>query len=98
MKKIKGIILLIVIAFLFFYFGLPVINYGFISLPIILLVITILALIFATGIQISNDAKQVKILKKPSKIYYIICGLLLFYIIVFHYLQVFDVLGSHKKI
>lgn len=83
MKKIKGIILLIVIAFLFFYFGLPVINYGFISLPIILLVITILALIFATGIQISNDAKQVKILKKPSKIYYIICGLLLLYIIVF---------------
>lgn len=82
MKNSKVIILLIIIAFLFFYIGLPVINYGFTNLPILLLVLAILALIFTTGIQISKDAKQVKVLKRPSKIVFIIIGVLLFYIMV----------------
>lgn len=79
--KITKAILLIVVAFLLFYFNLPVINYGFIALPILLLVITIAGIILSTGIQVSKDAKQVKVLKKPSKILFILIGALLFYII-----------------
>ncbi|WP_395065633.1 hypothetical protein [Flavobacterium sp.] len=83
MKIIKAILLLIIVAFLLFYFNLPVINYGFIALPIILLVVTVFGIVLSTGVQISKDAKQVKILKKPSKLFFIISGLLLFYITVF---------------
>lgn len=83
MKIIKAILLLVVVAFLLFYFNLPVINYGFIALPIILLIVTIIGIVLSTGIQISQNTKQVKILKKPSKIFFAISGLLLFYTIVF---------------
>jgi hypothetical protein len=79
--KIIKVILLLVVAFLLFYFNLPVINYGFITLPIILLVIIVAAIILSTGIQVSKDAKQVKVLKKPSKILFMLIGALLFYII-----------------
>ncbi len=64
-----------------FYIGLPVINYGFINLPIMLLVLTVLAIILFTGIQISQQTKQIKIQNKLSKIFFIIIGALLFYII-----------------
>ena len=81
MKKLKIILPIILIGFLMFYIGLPVINYGFINLPIMLLVLTVLAIILFTGIQISQQTKQIKIQNKPSKIFFIIIGALLFYII-----------------
>lgn len=81
MKNIIAILFLGLVGFLMFYFGLPVLNYGFTNLAIMLLVLTILAVILSTGIQVSQNAKQVKILKKPSKIFFLIIGALLFYIV-----------------
>ncbi|OYQ43169.1 hypothetical protein CHU92_03665 [Flavobacterium cyanobacteriorum] len=43
MKNIYAVLSVLVIAFLFFYFGMPVINYGFIKLPLLLLLLLIFA-------------------------------------------------------
>ena len=45
MKNSIAFVILIVVAFLLFYLNLPVINYGFIALPILLFVITVLGII-----------------------------------------------------
>ncbi|WP_396191613.1 hypothetical protein [Flavobacterium sp.] len=82
MKKIKAILLLVVVALLLFYFNLPVLNYGFIALPIILLVITIIGVFIFTRFKVVNE-KKIQLVEKPSKIFFILIGLLLFYMIVF---------------
>ena len=82
MNKIKAFVFLIVIAFLLFYFALPVINYGFLGLPIILLVLTLLGIFIFTRFKVVNE-KKIQLVEKPSKIFFIIIGLLLFYIVVF---------------
>jgi hypothetical protein len=82
MKKIKAILLLVIVAFLLFYFNLPVLNYGFIALPIILLVITIIGVFIFTRFKVVNE-KKIQLVEKPSKIFFILIGLLLFYILVF---------------
>ena len=82
MKIIKAILLLIIVAFTLFYFNLPVINYGFIALPILLLVLTIIGIFIFTRFKVVNE-KKIQLVEKPNKIFFIISGLLLFYIIVF---------------
>lgn len=81
MKTIKAILLLVIVAFLLFYFNLPVLNYGFIALPIILLVITIIGVFIFTRFKVVNE-KKIQLVEKPSKIFFILIGLLLFYMIV----------------
>ena len=82
MKNSIAFVILIVATFLLFYFNLPVINYGFIALPILLFVITVLGIVLFTRLEVGKD-KKVRLLEKPKKIFFIVCGLLLFYIIVF---------------
>lgn len=82
MKKIKAIILLVIVAFLLFYFNLPVLNYGFIALPIILLIITLIGLFVFTRFKVVNE-KKIQMIEKPNKLFFIIIGLLLFYMLVF---------------
>ena len=82
MKKIKAILLLVIVAFLLFYFNLPVLNYGFIALPIILLIITLIGLFVFTRFKVVNE-KKIQMIEKPSKLFFIIIGLLLFYMLVF---------------
>ncbi|MEO8234319.1 MAG: hypothetical protein ABI549_02795 [Flavobacterium sp.] len=82
MKKIRAIIVIFIVAFLLFYFNLPVLNYGFLGLPIILLVLTIIGIILFTRLEVGKD-KKVRLIEKPKKIFLITLGLLLFYIIVF---------------
>ncbi|OWP85056.1 hypothetical protein BWK59_02115 [Flavobacterium davisii] len=77
----KGCIL-IVLGFFLTYLNLPVLNYGFVELPLLLLL-----LVFAWGIlsikfQISRDGKQVKIVSLPSKVGLYAIGILLVYILV----------------
>ncbi|WP_375605381.1 hypothetical protein [Flavobacterium davisii] len=77
----KGCIL-VVLGFFLTYLNLPVLNYGFVELPLLLLV-----LVFAWGIlsikfQISRDGKQVKIVSLPSKVGLYAIGILLVYILV----------------
>lgn len=82
MKKIKAFVLIVIVAFLLFYFNLPVLNYGFLPLPIILLVTTIIGIFIFTRFKVVNE-KKIQLVEKPSKIFFIIIGLLLFYMIVF---------------
>ena len=82
MKNFKAIVLIVIVAFLLFYFKLPVLNYGFITLPILLLIIIFFAIIVTTRLEVVNE-KKIKFLEKPRKIFFIIAGLLLFYIVVF---------------
>ncbi|RVU89827.1 hypothetical protein EH230_13745 [Flavobacterium columnare] len=77
----KGCIL-VVLGFFLTYLNLPVLNYGFVELPLLLLL-----LVFAWGIlsikfQISRDGKQVKIVSLPSKVGLYAIGILLVYILV----------------
>jgi hypothetical protein len=55
MRKTSAIITIIIISFLFFYFGMPVINYGFIKFPIMLLLLIILAIVFTVGWQVTGN-------------------------------------------
>lgn len=82
MKKIKAILLLVIVAFLLFYFNLPVLNYGFIALPIILLIVTIIGVFIFTRFKVVNE-KKIQMIEKPNKLFFIIIGLLLFYMLVF---------------
>ncbi|MGL2966643.1 hypothetical protein [Flavobacterium sp. XGLA_31] len=78
----KKIILLIVVAFLLFYFNLPVISYGFLGLPVILLILCVLAIILFTRLEVGQD-KKVRLMEKPKKIFFLLAGIVLIYMIVF---------------
>ena len=78
----KKIILLVLVAFLLFYFNLPVLNYGFFGFPIILLILCILSIVLFTRLEVGKD-KKVRLLEKPKKIFFILGGLILIYMIAF---------------
>ncbi|SDX35145.1 hypothetical protein [Flavobacterium degerlachei] len=83
MKKILPILFLLIIGFLLFYMGLPVISYGFLGLPFILLILTICYILISTGFAVSPKTKQLIISSKPKKFLFIIVLILLAYIIIF---------------
>jgi hypothetical protein len=78
----KKSILFIAIAFVLFYLNLPVISYGFLGLPTLLLVLCGIAIVLFTRLQVGAD-KKVRLLEKPKKIFFIIAGILLVYLVVF---------------
>ena len=82
MKNIVSGSLFIIVVFLLFYVGMPTINYGFIGLPFVLLVLTVLAVVLSTGLKMSADKKQVQIAKKPNRFLFIAIAVLLGYMII----------------
>jgi hypothetical protein len=96
MKKIIPVLFLLFIGFIVFYFALPVINYGFLGLPFILLVLTCLYIIISTGLEISPKTKQLIISSKPKKFLFIIVLVLLVYSIVFPMLTSLPMFRSHS--
>jgi len=78
----KKSILFIVIAFVLFYLNLPVLSYGFLGLPTILLALCGIAIVLFTRLQVGAD-KKVRLLEKPKKIFFILAGILLVYLVVF---------------
>ncbi|UQD55111.1 hypothetical protein [Flavobacterium sp. K5-23] len=83
MKKIVPVLFLLFIGFLLFYFAMPVINYGFLGLPFVLLVLTLFYILISTGLEISPKTKQLIVSSKPKKFLFIIVAVLLVYIIAF---------------
>ncbi|MES2543962.1 MAG: hypothetical protein V4548_03690 [Bacteroidota bacterium] len=81
MKQIKAFLILVIVAFLLFYFNLPVLNYGFLGLPFILLLITGIGIVLFTRLEVGKD-KKVRLIEKPKKIFFIAILGLLFYMIV----------------
>ena len=82
MKNIVSGSLFTIVVFLLFYLGMPTINYGFIGLPFVLLVLTVLAVVLSTGLKMSVDKKQVQIAKKPNRFLFIMIAILLGYMII----------------
>lgn len=82
MKTFFKLLALVIIGLILFYFTLPVIGYGFVKLPIIILISIVLISIVSSRFQVSNDGKQIKVLKGPEnwKIYAV--GGLLLYIVI----------------
>ncbi len=94
MKKIVQILFLLIVGFLIVYLVLPVINYGFLGLPIILLVLTFLSILVSTGLAVSPKTKQVIVTSKPSNFLFYIVLLLMVYIVVFPLLTSFPMFRS----
>lgn len=78
----KKIILLVLVAFLLFYFNLPVISYGFLGFPVILFALCVLSIVLFTRLEVGKD-KKVRLMEKPKKIFFILAGLILIYMVVF---------------
>lgn len=60
MKKSVAIFLLLLITFCIFYFGLPVINYGFVGLPFGLLFLIILWIVFTMRAESKKEKIDIK--------------------------------------
>jgi len=78
----KRILLILGIAFVLVYFNLPVISYGFLGLPVILLALCVITLILFTRLEVGKD-KKVRLLEKPKKIFVVLALLILVYMVVF---------------
>ena len=79
MKKIISFALLFVIAFVLFYFLMPVFDFGFTSLPIALLLLTAIAIVLFTKLEVGRD-KKVRLTEKPNKVFFVLLFALLFYL------------------
>jgi len=60
MKKSAAIVVILLVAFLFFYFGMPVINYGFVKFPVMLLMLLLLGALLSANWQIVGTKTSVK--------------------------------------
>ncbi|WP_294821768.1 hypothetical protein [uncultured Flavobacterium sp.] len=78
MNKIAAVIIIAIIGFLFFYFGLPVISYGFSGFAFILIFLIVQYILF-TGFAASGK-KLVTKFTGVHKALFIIGGMLLFYV------------------
>ena len=91
MKNFSPFLIILIVAFLLFYINLPVLNFGFLALPLILLTLVILSFLLFSKFKVINE-KTVRFVQKPNKIFYfLIAGLLVYLIIlpVFTSLPVF---------
>lgn len=87
MKKSVAFIILIITGFLLFYFGLPVINYGFLRLPLFLILLFILGGLLLTTAEVIGKKTKLKA-TAPAKV------LLIMALIVFGYITIVPLLTS----
>ncbi len=80
MKKSLLALFLLLVGFLSFYLILPVIQYGFYGIGIIVLVLLFIYFLISLGITIDQSGKKFIIASKPSKILLLIMGLILVYL------------------
>ena len=83
MKKTLPFLLFLFVAFLLFYFGLPVINYGFIGFPLTLLILILSGILIFTRLKVDERSKKVIILSKPNKGLLIAAAVILAYMVLF---------------
>jgi len=82
MKKSIAVVLLVIIAFLFFYFGMPVINYGFVQLPIMIIILLLLAIVFTANMQVVGNKTNVKFEKFHKPLFFVMLLVLAYVTIV----------------
>ena len=95
MKLIKPLILILFVAFLLFYVNLPVLSYGFLGLPFILLILAILTLLLFTKMEVGAD-KKVRVLTKPNRLIYFFIAALLIYMVAFPLFTSLPILRSES--
>ncbi|WP_396177535.1 hypothetical protein [Flavobacterium sp.] len=83
MNKIVASFVLVFVAFCFLYFGQPVLNYGFVQLPIMLVLLLLIGIVLFTKLALNPSNKQLIIRQKPSKIFSILIAIVLVYVILF---------------
>ncbi len=71
MKKSLSIIVLAFLAFLIFYFGRPVISYGFAGLPFALLVLIVAGILLTTRIETKNNKAKFKFTGAHRLLWYV---------------------------
>lgn len=82
MKRFIPILILLLFGFLLFYTTLPVINYGFIGLPVLLIFLIIVAIIAFTKIEVVKPANKMRIISTPGKYVYFVLLVVLAYVII----------------
>ncbi len=80
MKKSVLVVFLFLVGFALFYLNLPVIQYGFYEIGVIVLVLLFIYFLFSLGINVDKSGKKFIIGTKPSKILLIIMGLIFSYL------------------
>ncbi|MBC5837212.1 hypothetical protein [Flavobacterium muglaense] len=83
MKKVFVFLFFLLVGFLLFYTQLPVISYGFLGLPILLLFLTFFYIVLSSGLAVSPKTKQLIVATRPKKFLFIIILVLLAYVIGF---------------
>lgn len=82
MKKIIPILALLLFGFLLFYTTLPVINYGFIGLPVLLFFIIIMAIITFTKLEVVKPANKLRLVSGPPKLFFFALLAVLAYVVI----------------
>ncbi len=80
MKRFFPIFFILFSAFLLFYFILPVINFGFLGVPLILLFLVIMLMIISTRFEMTHQGTKMKVLQSPKRFLVIIMLAILLYI------------------
>ena len=71
MKNSLKLLLIALIAFLLFYTQMPVLQYGFISIGIIILILSIAFFLFSSSFKIENGGNKISLIKSVSWIKYV---------------------------
>ncbi len=79
MKKLSSVLIFIFLLFLVFYFGLPVLNYGFFQLPILAIIIVFVLLLMSMEFKTTNNGQGLLIKKQPNKILVYLLTILIVY-------------------
>ena len=83
MKRLIPILFLLVFGFVLFYMTLPVINYGFVGLPILIIFLILVAIVAFTKIEVVKPANKLRIISTPGKyVYFLLLAVLAYVIIV----------------
>lgn len=82
MKKIILILALLLIGFFLFYTILPVINYGFMGLPLVMLFLIMIAVVIFSKIEITPKARKLNIFSKTNKVLLFVALAVVLYIAV----------------
>lgn len=82
MKRFIPILILLLFGFFLFYMTLPVINYGFVGLPILIIFVILIAVIALTKVEVVKPANKLRIVSTPKKYLYFLLLAVLAYVVI----------------
>ena len=95
MKNSFKLLLIVLIACLLFYAQMPVLRYGFISIAVIILILSIAFFLFSSSFKIENGGNKIRLIKSVSWIKYVILASFV-YITVLPFFTSTPILHSQK--